>query len=163
MNQFAKVKRITMPTSQGDITFRSTFEYCISCYLDFLIRAGEIDTWRYEKTSFELPVKHRKYLERLDYWPDFQVIEGACGRFQKYFWLEAKGHLSQKDYNKIKTFAQEYPDERIQVWADGLPKGKTPKSRTKLRRWQRLEPWVERILDANPLFAQVGIDRKRIV
>jgi len=139
MNQFAKVQGITLQTSQGDIYFRSGFEGRIARYLDILLYGCGIQGWEYEPKRFKL-VKYKDYL------PDFKVLAR-----DSHYWIEGKGVLRPKDYNRIKEFTELYPDEVIEIYADGLPKGKTSKSRTAKIRWQKLEPHVSRIVDARKL------------
>jgi len=148
MNQYAKVSSVTLQTSQGDIYFRSGFEGKIAIYLDMLLAGGNVGHWEYEPKRFKL-VKYKDYL------PDFCVFPVAGDG--DHYWIEGKGILKPKDYNRIKEFTQLYPDELIEIYADGLPVGKTPKSRTALGRWQRLEKHVNRVVNANKLFKELGV------
>lgn len=153
MSEHEHIQRVTLQTMMGDITFRSGFEGKIATVLDFYTMAGQVHKWEFEPEEFKMHRGEGHLEEFIYYTPDFKVWTNT----EDYYWIEGKGNLTPKYAKKIKVFCQDHPSDRLEMWGDGLPGNRTPKQRTKQRRWKRLEPWVDRILDARPIFKQLGI------
>ena len=148
-------RNIQHTTADGRVfTFRSMFECRWSRYLDLLLRAGEIEAWDYEPTYFEfIEVRHgtTRYL------PDFKVTD----KNGDVAWQECKGHLDGKSMTKLRRFSKYYPEERLWLVFDGLPK---PTSSSKWANKQRtaidkIRPFVERVVDASVIFRQLGLKK----
>ena len=134
--------------------FRSKLECRWSIYLDFLLGAGEIQRWEYEPCFFDFPIRHG--ITR--YMPDFYVVE----KDGSITWHECKGRLDSKSMTKLRRFAKYYPDEKLWLIFDGLPRANTfslwaIKQRVAI---DKIEPLVERVVDASVIFRQIGIKKR---
>jgi len=140
-------------------TFRSLLEYRWACVLEVLKRGGQIKDWSYEPFSFrfyppfipsDLSGKQfgvRKYLV------DFKVTE-LDGSIT---WHETKGFLGDKDMTKLRCMHTYYPNEKLWLIFQTLPKGKTPQQRNKLERIRRAEQFVQRVYEASHDFKRLGL------
>ena len=134
----------------GDITFRSKLEARWSKYLDFLLEHDEIQAWDYECKVFEFEeIRHgtTRYL------PDFRVTESDGS----ITWHEVKGVLLQKSITKLRRMHKYYPDETIWLIFDGVHAGKSKSAQKQQLAIGKLQNRIGRIVDAKPIFKQLGI------
>ena len=129
--------------------FRSGLEVRWAQYLEFLKQVGDIVDWGYEPQKFEFK-KIRS--GTVFYTPDFRIVEKDCT-----YWHEVKGHLQQKDVTKFRRMAKYYPDEKIILVMQNIPKKPTRKNAEKLRRLDNAKKYVERIIEAEKILKQVGL------
>ena len=143
--------------------FRSGFEVRWAQYLELLKGLGEIVDWFYEIRKFEFE-KIRS--GTVFYTPDFKVIypkESEAGyedthcRNCFYVWHECKGHLQQRDVTKFKRMVKYYPNEKLILVMQNIPKKPTRKNAEKLRRLENAGKYVERILNGEELLKKVGL------
>jgi hypothetical protein len=138
--------------------FRSGFEVRWAEYLEFLKQAGEIVDWSYEPRKFEFE-KIRS--GTVFYTPDFLVLYGHeaedGGMDRTHYWHETKGHLKQKDVTKFKRMEKYYPDEKIILVMQNIPKEVTRKNIEKFRRMENADKYVERVMDGGKVLKQVGL------
>lgn len=94
----------------GDRKFfmRSSWERNVARYLEFLKRNGDIKDWDYECQTFEFQNRHgtTRYL------PDFKVYTNDG----LHYWVEVKGHMTQKDRTKLKRMKRDHPAETVELW-----------------------------------------------
>jgi hypothetical protein len=146
----------------GDKTyhFRSQYEVRWAQYLELLKMAGEIIDWEYEPRKFEFEDIRSG---TVFYTPDFKVChndvvdEKDWSKKIPHIWHECKGHLTQKDITKFRRMAKYYPDERIILVMQNIPKTVTKRNRTKILRLQKAEKYVERIMDGTELLRKAGL------
>ena len=104
--------------SQAEIRFAEELEMCW--------QAGAVTIWEYEPQAFAYDYKSHGHQCRGTYTPDFWVKwnqeEILCAHEE--VWYEVKrGNITQRAANKIRHFAQQYPDLTIVlVWIGSIPK-----------------------------------------
>lgn len=89
----------------GGLFFRSSWEANYARYQKFLVRHGEIKSWRYEPTEFEFPVKRGTRF----YKPDFEIIENDGS----VSYHEIKGWMDKQSATALKRMAKYYPNVKI--------------------------------------------------
>lgn len=89
------------------VFFRSAWEANYARYLNFLVRHGNIQSWKYETREFEFPVKRGTRF----YKPDFQVVDNN-GNIE---WHEVKGWMDKKSQTQMKRMAKYFPSEKITI------------------------------------------------
>ena len=97
------VKEVTV--GGRTFTIKSSWEYDIALYLDYLKRNGLIDDWNYEPRKF---VFKYNTLGVRTYKPDFSVIRG-----DRVYYLEVKGWPDKKYEIKRELMRKEYPDIKL--------------------------------------------------
>jgi len=133
--------------------FRSGLEYRWAKYLEWLKGLGEIVSWLYEPRKFEFK-KIRS--GTVFYTPDFLVLYGAPYE-PNHCWHELKGHLKQKDVTKLRRMAKYYPDEKIILIMQNIPKTRTKRNVELFRRLENAEKYIERVMEAEKILKEVGI------
>lgn len=129
--------------------FRSGFEVRWAQYLELLKGLGEIIDWLYEpKTYWFWEIKRGTRT----YKPDFRIVEEDC-----HYWHETKGHLTQKSVTQLKRMAKYYPNEKIFLVMQNIPKKPTRKNAEKLRRLANAKKYVERVMNGSEILKQVGL------
>lgn len=146
--------------------FRSGFEVRWAQYLELLKGLGEIVDWEYEPKKFEFEGIRSG---TVFYTPDFRVIykdsvfviPNSLTINTKYVefvrWHECKGHLKQKDVTKFSRMAKYYPDEKIILVMQNIPKKSTRKNAEKFRRLANAKRYVERIMNGSETLKKVGL------
>jgi len=86
-------------------TIKSSWEYDVALYLEFLKSNGLISDWQYEPTRF---VFKYNTLGVRTYKPDFGVTRG-----NRVYYLEVKGWPDKKYIIKRELMAEEYPDVKM--------------------------------------------------
>jgi hypothetical protein len=129
--------------------FRSDFERKWAEYLEFLKKCGEVIYWEYEPKKFEFEGIRSG---TVFYLPDFYVIYKDDGPI----WHETKGHLEQKNVTQFRRMAKYYPDERIVLVMQNIPKRPTKKNFKKRRRLKNAKKYVERVIDGTQILKQVS-------
>ncbi len=138
---------------------KSRLERRYARLLEVLKRGKQIKDWEYEPFVFKFypPFIPKQFAGKItgvrQYKPDFRVTN-LDGSIEFY---ETKGHLDNRDKTKLRCFNKYYPGEKLTLVVCGLPKGKTPKSRNKLRNILTLENYVYRIYDVRPDFKKLGL------
>ncbi|RLC38213.1 hypothetical protein DRH27_02805 [Candidatus Falkowbacteria bacterium] len=137
---------------------KSRLERRYASLLQVLKRGKQIADWQYEAFSFKFypPFIPKQFKGKItgvrQYKPDFKItnLDGSIE------WHETKGHLDNRDKTKLRCFNKYYPDEKLVFVVCGLPKGKTPKSRNRLRNILTLKKIVYRIYDVRDDFKKLG-------
>ncbi len=130
--------------------FRSGLEVRWAQYLELLKGLSEILYWEYETKKFEFKGIRSG---TVFYTPDF-FIQYPSGEM---LWHEVKGHLQQKDVTKFRRMAKYYPNEKLILVMQNIPKKSTRKNAEKLRRLSNAAKYVERIMEAEKILKQVGL------
>jgi len=125
------------------IKCKTKLEAKICKYLDIMVRAGEYEGWKYEPKMFEFPNKHG--ITR--YKPDFRVTVD-----NGHFWIEAKGYFDAASATKARRFAKYYPSEKIELWMQNIPAGRTKKSRARLAKIDKIRYCFSRVVDASKMW-----------
>lgn len=129
--------------------FKSLFERRYACLLEILKRGKQIKGWQYEPKRFRffgpnIPKGLKgKTVGATVYTPDFKVIE-LNGSITYH---ETKGYLDNRDIAKMRCFKTYYPDERLVFVINGMPQGKTAKSRAKKFKLDKIKKLGYRIYD----------------
>lgn len=84
---------------------KSTWEYDIALYLQYLLECGHISSWEYEPIAFEFDYDGRGVRS---YKPDFRII-----RKNREYFVEVKGWQDAKSKLKKQMMAEKYPDIRM--------------------------------------------------
>lgn len=103
--------------------FRSKMEANFALYLEFLLKRGDIISWRYEPKTF---VFEKILYGTRSYRPDFEVIE-ANGR--TVYW-ECKGYMDRKSQTKLKRMRIYFPEVTVKLFDN--------KQYTALKKWKNL-------------------------
>lgn len=120
--------------------YRSGFEIRWAVYLQFLKEAGAIQEWHYEPDTFFFD-KIKSGVRQ--YKPDFRIIEGG-----ETIYHECKsGYMAQKAVTKLRRMSIYYPDEKIVLVVDKVPK-KYNKFKANI---DKARKYVIRILEANTI------------
>lgn len=92
----------------GDVKFymRSKWEYNYACFLDFLIKHGEIERWEHEPDTFWFEQIRRGVRS---YLPDFKVYN-KDGSVEYH---EVKGYMDRKSKTKLKRMKKYYPEVKM--------------------------------------------------
>lgn len=138
---------------------KSRLERRYARLLEVLKRGGQIKDWSYEPFSFKFypPFIPKQFAGKItgvrQYKPDFKVtnLDGSIE------WHETKGHLDGRDITKLRCFNKYYPKEKLVFVVDGLPKGKTQRSRNRLIKILQLQKFVHRIYDVKQDFRKCSI------
>lgn len=129
--------------------FKSKLEHRWAQYLELLKGLGEIVSWSYEPRKFEFKAIRSG---TVFYTPDFLVLYGAPYK-PDCCWHEVKGHLTNKDITKFRRMAKYYPDEKIILVMQTVPK----KYNEKKRKIGNAQKYVERIMEAEKILRKVGL------
>lgn len=133
--------------------FRSGFEVQWAEYLELLKGLGEIVGWLYEPRRFIFEKIKRG---TNSYLPDFLVLYEEEGE-RMHRWHEAKGYLKQKNITQLHRMAKYYPDEKIILVMQCIPKTRTRKNTELFRRLENAEKYTERIMDAEKILKDAGL------
>lgn len=90
----------------GNVYFRSAWEANYARYLNWLQKNGEIDSWTFEKDTFDFPVRRGGRF----YTPDFKVFKSGA-----HHYVEVKGWMDPKSKTKLQRMAKYFPNERVDV------------------------------------------------
>jgi len=112
MNNYGHKVRVTVGSQC--CFFRSQFECRWARWLEMLRAAGQIDSWEYEPRTFVFPGVTRGVVQ---YTPDFRIVENGVA-----IWHECKGRLTGRDNTKFRRMAQHYPDVRIVLVMQRVPR-----------------------------------------
>lgn len=139
MGKFANVKRVTVWTPKGEITFRSLLEYRYSVYLQLLKEQGHHQDYWYEDPAscLELQLKYMK--NKKMYLPDFTILTNDGN----YEYHETKGYFPQADYTKLKLASEQYENPLTLIFADLPVNSRNSKTRAQRARAERLEPHLK--------------------
>lgn len=93
-------------TSYGLIYFRSKWEANYALYLDWLIKHGEIKSWKYEPETF--------FFEGIRmgtncYKPDYRVVN----KDDSIEYHEVKGYFDSKSKTKLKRMKKYHPNVKV--------------------------------------------------
>jgi hypothetical protein len=138
--------------------FKSKQEYRWACYLELVCRSNFISRhggwigWGYELKTFEFKERHRK---RGQYTPDFRisVADGDIPEIITYEWHEVKTSLRQKDIYRFKQFRIDYPEERIILVLNSMPK----KNLKQLRLLDNARKYIDDVIIAGPILRKLGL------
>lgn len=104
-----KTKKRSLSGKREDLDnmfFRSKWEANYARYLNFLIKAGEIEKWDYEQEEFKFPVTRGN----MYYKCDFRVFYSDRTEYH-----EVKGYMDNDSRVKLKRMAKYYPEIKIKV------------------------------------------------
>jgi hypothetical protein len=127
--------------------FKSKQEYRWACYLDILNKSKQIYRWRYEPHTFQFKERYRK---RGQYTPDFYIENYPAATYE---WHEVKTSLRQKDIYRFKQFRIDYPEERIILVLNSMPK----KNLKQLRLLDNARKYVDDVIIAGPILRKLGL------
>ena len=146
MSNFGHVKRVTVWTEKGEITFRSLLEYRWYIWCQLRKEQGLIKDWWYEdqESCLELVQEYKK--NKKMYLPDFTILNNH----DEHEYEETKGWFPPKDYTKILLASQQYENPITLIFASLNIGSKNAKIRAQRNRAERLEPHIKRVIyDAN--------------
>lgn len=89
----------------GGLFVRSAWEANYARYLNWLISVNQIQSWEYEKDTFEFPIKRGSKF----YTPDFKVFN-LDGTFEYH---EVKGWMDAKSKTKLSRMKRYYTDIKL--------------------------------------------------
>ena len=91
----------------GGQFFRSSWEANYARWLNFLVRAGEVERWEYEPDEFWFPVERgtRSYI------PDFKVVY-PDGTWE---YVEIKGWMDARSKTRLRRMERYYPEIPLRV------------------------------------------------
>jgi hypothetical protein len=142
MGTFANVKRITVMTEKGEITFRSKLEYRWYIWCQLRKEQGLIQDWFYEDPETLLMLEQEYMNNKRGYLPDFTILTNEG----EYEYEELKGYFPPKDYTKIKLASEQYENPITLIFASLLPDSRNSKTRAQRRRAERIEPHIKRVI-----------------
>lgn len=142
MGQIANVKRITVMTEKGEITFRSKLEYRWYIYCQLRKEQGLIQDWYYEDPETLLELEQAYKGNKRGYLPDFTILtnEGT------YEYEELKGYFPAKDYTKLKLASEQYENPLTLIFANLPADSRNTKTRAQRARAERLERHIKRVI-----------------
>jgi len=107
----------TIKGEKKEIHFRSTWEYVVAEYLNYLLKHKKIALWDYECQKFHFKQSDsNKAGHRAAYLPDFYVERLD----ETHTWVEVKGHLTKKAQAQLNRMAIEYPEEEVEIWTKDI-------------------------------------------
>ena len=106
--QYDHIKKIWFVDGDRKFYMRSKWEFNYACYLNFLLKHGEILSWEHEPDTFWFE-KIRRGVR--SYLPDFKVVNKS-GSIEYH---EVKGYMDPKSKTKIKRMAKYYPEVKLVV------------------------------------------------
>ncbi|KKM99607.1 hypothetical protein LCGC14_1146170 [marine sediment metagenome] len=142
MNNFGHVKRVTQQVGGKTYTFRSLLEYRWSVYCELRRQQGLIADWWYEDPGSVLGIERGYHLNIKEYHPDFTILYHN-GDFE---YEETKGYFPPKDYTTLKLMSEQYENSMTLIFASTPKNSKNSKTRAQIRRAERLEPHIKRII-----------------
>lgn len=89
--------------------WRSRWEANYARYLNWLVKAGQIEKWEYEPTTFWFEAIRRGVRS---YKPDFLITEGG-----RTYFVEVKGWMDPKSKTKLKRMKKYHPTVEVRVVA----------------------------------------------
>ncbi len=142
MSNFGHVKRVTVWTEKGEITFRSLLEYRWYIWCQLRKEQGLIKDWWYEDqdSCLELVQEYKK--NKKMYLPDFTILNNH----DEHEYEETKGWFPPKDYTKILLASQQYENPITLIFASLNTGSKNAKTRAQRNRARRLESHIKRVI-----------------
>ena len=124
-------------------TVKSTWEYDIAMYLEYLKSAGYITDWNYEPKAFRF--KYDKSGVRT-YRPDFVVLKD-----DEEYYIEVKGWQDEKYLIKRKKMAEEYPNVKMIYICDKEYYAIQRKHKVDIPEWGKLKERIvaDKFIDKN--------------
>ncbi|HDZ13320.1 hypothetical protein LCGC14_1284520 [marine sediment metagenome] len=141
-SNFGHVKRVTQEVGGKTYTFRSLLEYRWSVYCEFRKQQGIIADWTYEDPQATLELEKGYHLNVKEYHPDFTILY-PNGDYETE---ETKGYFPPKDYTTLKLAAEQYENPITLIFASTAKNPKSASIRAQIRRAERLEPHIKRII-----------------
>jgi hypothetical protein len=89
------------------VYFRSRWEANWARYLNFLVKEGDIKSWKFEPKTFDFPIKRGCRF----YTPDFEVVS----KDGTVCYHEVKGYMDSKSATKLKRMKKYYPHVKIEL------------------------------------------------
>ncbi len=142
MSNFGHVKRVTVWTEKGEITFRSLLEYRWYIWCQLRKEQGMIKDWWYEdqESCLELVQEYKK--NKKMYLPDFTILNNH----DEHEYEETKGWFPPKDYTKLLLASQQYENPITLIFASLNAGSKNAKTRAQRNRARRLESHIKRVI-----------------
>ena len=139
MANFGHVKRITVMTEKGEITFRSKLEYKWYIWCQLRKEQGIIADWWYEdqESCLELVQEYKSNIKR--YLPDFTILYPDGN----YEFEECKGFFPPKDYTKLKLA---YDQNETPITLIFARLTNTKSQRAQFNRADRLSKHIKRVI-----------------
>ena len=142
MGNFGHVKRITTEVGGKTCTFRSLLEYRWAVYCEFRKDVGFIADWWYEDSESVLLLEKGYHLNVKEYHPDFTILYPNGD----YEYEETKGYFPPKDYTTLKLVSDQYDNPMTLIFASTAKNPKNASIRAQIRRAEKLEPHIKRII-----------------
>ena len=142
MSNFGHVHKVTQEVGGKTYTFRSLLEYRWSVYCEFRKQQGIIADWWYEDPGSVLELERGYHLNIKEYHPDFTILYPNGD----YEYEETKGYFPAKDYTTLKLMSEQYENPMTLIFAYTSQNPKSSKIRAQIRRAERLEPHIHRIV-----------------
>lgn len=123
---YANVQRGEYLCSKGYVYFRSKWEANYALYLDFLVKAKEIQGWEYETETF--------FFEEIkfgtnSYRPDFKITN----KDDSAEYHEVKGFMDSKSKTKLRRMRKYYPHIKVVLIDAEYYKGLVKQFKTALK------------------------------
>ena len=142
MSNFGHVKRVTQQVGGKTYTFRSKLEMRWAVYCEFRRQQGIIADWWYEDPASVLGLERGYHLNIKEYHPDFTILYPNSD----YEYEETKGYFPAKDYTTLKLMSEQYENPMTLIFASTAKNPKSASLRAQIRRAERLEPHIHRII-----------------
>ncbi len=139
---FGHVKRVTQQVGGKTHTFRSLLEYRWAVWCEFRRQQGIIADWTYEDPDAVLRLVKGHHLNIKEYHPDFTILY-PNGDYETE---ETKGYFPPKDFTTLKLAAEQYENPITLIFASTAKNPKSASIRAQIRRAERLEPHIKRIV-----------------
>lgn len=134
-------KRMTATIGGKTYNFRSQLEYNWALYCQFRKEQGLIKDWFYEQTTFRF---NDEKCGAVKYLVDFDIRNND----DTFHYEECKGYLSARDRSKFRKVQKYYPQTKIHLVLQSIPKKETNSIRI-------AKKYVERIIDSREIFKQI--------
>ena len=153
LGNFGHVHKVAKEVGGKHCTFRSKFEYRWAVWCQFRKEQGLIKNWWYELPESRLELEQQYKQNKKMYQPDFTIQTNM----DEYEYEETKGYFPAKDFTKIKLASEQYENPITLIFASTAKNPKSASIRAQIRRAERLEPHIKRIIwNANKdIFQQI--------
>lgn len=115
--------------------YRSLWDINTSRYFAWQKSKGWVKDWEYEPKKFKFD-KNLYDAGPYQYVPDFRITDNDGNQY----WVEVKGWLNPKSKAKLKRFAREFPEERLELWDKTVMDNLRKNFSHLVPDWERLPP-----------------------
>ena len=142
MSNFGHVKRITVWTEKGEITFRSKLEYRWYVWCQLRKSQGIIKDWWYEDPDSWLELQLEYMNNKKIYRPDFTILTNN----DEYEFEETKGKFPPKDFTKLKLASEQYETPITLIFASLKDGSRNASIRAQYDRAIKIEKLISRVI-----------------